>query len=92
MTYLQKLSDNTYAQFIKDVAQSRNLSAKDFAKWADGKIFTGTQALELKLIDQLGTLQDGIDVIKKLAKIETEVKLIHPQKTSTFLRLLGSGR
>jgi protease-4 len=88
--YLQKLADNTYAQFIKDVAQSRNISAKDSTKWADGKIFTGTQALDLKLIDQLGTLEDGIDVIKKLAKIETEVKLIHPQKTSTFLRLFGA--
>ncbi len=90
ITYLQKLSDNTYTQFATDVAQSRNLSEKDFSKWADGKVFTGTQALELKLIDQLGTLQDGIDVIKKLAKIETEVKLIHPKKGSGLLHMLTS--
>jgi protease IV len=86
--YLQKLSDSTYAQFVKDVAESRNLSEKDFTKWADGKIFTGTQALELKLIDQLGTIQDGIDVIKKLAKIETEVKLIQPKKRTSLLKML----
>lgn len=90
ITYLQKLADNTYAQFIKDVAESRNLSTSDFAKWADGKIFTGTQALELKLIDQIGTLQDGINEMKKLAKIETEVNLIQPKKISTFLKMLGS--
>lgn len=90
ITYLQKLSDNTYAQFIKDVAECRNLSEKDFTKWADGKIFTGIQALELKLIDQIGTLQDGIDEIKKLAKIDTEVKLVQPQKHSGLLKLLGT--
>lgn len=89
--YLQKLSDNTYAQFIKDVAQSRSLSEKDSAKWADGKIFTGTQALALKLVDRFGTIQDGIDEIKKMAKIEGEVKLVHPKRPSTIYRLLNSG-
>ena len=90
VAYLQKLSDSTYTQFVKDVAESRNLSEKDFTKWADGKVFTGTQALELKLIDQLGTIQDGIDIIKKLAKIETEVKLIQPKKRTSLLKMLTS--
>ncbi len=90
VAYLQKLADNTYAQFIKDVAESRRLSAKDFSKWADGKAFTGIQALELNLIDQLGTLQDGINEMKKLAKIDTEVTLIHPKKIPTLMRFFGA--
>jgi protease-4 len=90
IVYLQKLADNTYAQFIKDVAESRRLSIKDFTKWADGKAFTGLQALELNLIDQIGTLQDGINEMKKLAKIDTEVHLIHPKKIPALLRLFGA--
>jgi protease-4 len=91
MEYFQKLSDNTYQQFIKDVALSRYLNEKDASKWADGKIFTGTQALELKLVDRFGNIQDGIDEIKKLAKIEGEIKLVHPKRQSNLSRLLGSG-
>lgn len=89
-TYLQNLSDDTYTQFIKDVAESRYLSVKDSTKWADGKIFTGTQALKLKLVDQFGNLQDGINEMKKLAKIDGEIKLIKPKRISNLYKLLGS--
>lgn len=88
-TYLQKLSDDTYSQFVKDVAESRFLQIKDSDKWADGKIFTGTQALKLKLVDKFGNLQDGIEVMKKLAKIDGDVKLIKPKRLSNIYRLLG---
>ena len=89
--YLQKLSDDTYSQFVKDVAESRFLSVKDAEKWADGKIFTGTQALKLKLVDRFGNLHDGIDEMKKLAKIDGDVKLIKPKRPSNIYKLLGSG-
>lgn len=91
MTYLQVISDNTYKQFVGDVAQARHFDDKDSAKWADGKIFTGVQALELKLVDRFGNIQDGIEEIKKLAKIDGEVKLIHPKRPSNLARLFGSG-
>ncbi len=54
---LQELCNNTYQQFITDVSKSRPaLALKDAEMWANGKIFTGEQALDLKLIDKIGSL------------------------------------
>jgi protease IV len=89
VVYLQKLSDNQYDQFVKDVAQCRKLIEKDHKTWADGKIFTGFQALDLKLIDKLGTMSDGIDEIKKLLETDEEIKLIHAKKQQSLLRMLS---
>jgi len=90
LLYLQKISDDTYNQFIKDVAQSRNLDLQKHKVWADGKVFTGNQALKLNLIDQLGSRQDAIDTIKKLANIETEIKFVKPKQPSGLMRLFGT--
>jgi len=87
--YLQKLSDNNYRQFVKDIAGARNLSTKDHKLWADGKVFTGDQAIKLKLIDKLGSFSDARDEIKKLAKIENDIKLIHPTRPSSLMRLFA---
>jgi protease IV len=89
--YLQKLSNDDYEIFINDVANSRNLDITDHLTWADGKVFTGSMALKLKLIDQLGSLHDALDKIKELAQIEDEIKLIQPARPSFFMRFFGSG-
>lgn len=91
--YLQKLSNSAYSQFIKDIAQSRNLSDKDQEKWANGQVFMGNQALELKLIDQIGSHRDAIQAIKKLAKIDEkqELKFIPAEKPSGGLMKLLMG-
>ncbi|MBD3231073.1 signal peptide peptidase SppA [Candidatus Dependentiae bacterium] len=85
--YLQEISDQAYKQFINDVAQSRNLNSDDYKKWADGKIFLGTEALKLKLIDQIGGFQDAVKKIKELAKIETEIKFVRPKTISGLAKL-----
>lgn len=88
LAYLQTLSDNNYQQFLKDVAENRGLNIKHAKEWADGKIFTGNQALKLHLIDKFGTFQDGLDEIKKLTKITTDVTLIQVKKPSPLLKLI----
>lgn len=88
--HLQLVSDDSYNQFVKDMATSRNLSINDHKVWANGKVFTGNQALALKLIDQVGSRQDAIDELKKLAVIEEEIKLIKPRQPSKFMQLFGS--
>jgi len=87
LKYLQVLSDDNYHQFVKDVAEQRKISATDFKPWADGKVFTGNQALKLKLIDKIGSYHDAIAEIKTLAKITEEVRLIHPKRQSNIMRL-----
>ncbi|MGA1863563.1 MAG: signal peptide peptidase SppA, partial [bacterium] len=56
----QGLVDDIHQQFIESVAKSRDLKIEDIKKIADGRIFTGQQAMEFHLIDSLGTLEDAI--------------------------------
>jgi len=88
--YLQNLSDSAYKQFTQDIANSRKLSLTKKSQWADGKIFTGTQALKLKLIDKIGSYRDAKDTIKELAKIDKdkEIKFIPATKVSGLKKLL----
>lgn len=90
ISYLQSISDDTYHQFISDVATSRKIAEKDCAVWANGKIFTGNQALKLKLVDKLGSFSDAVAEMKKRLKLdsETEIKLIQPKRTAGLLSLL----
>ena len=89
--YLQKLSDDNYQQFIKDIALSRKIDIKKHKDWADGKVFLGNEAKKLNLVDQIGSYQNAIDNIKKLAKIDAtkEIKLISPKKSPAIMRLFG---
>jgi signal peptide peptidase A. Serine peptidase. MEROPS family S49 len=56
---LQSLIDNSYEQFVNVVAKGRKLSPATVRSFADGRIFTGEQALELGLVDRLGTEEDA---------------------------------
>ena len=60
--YLDGLIMDTYEQFLLAVSQERNLSLDFIRNIAEGKIFTGRQALEQGLIDSLGTYQDAVDL------------------------------
>ncbi|MFY7822036.1 MAG: signal peptide peptidase SppA, partial [Planktothrix agardhii] len=56
---LQELIDTSYQQFVQTVAESRNLSHDSVRSFADGRIFTGQQAVELGIVDRLGTEEDA---------------------------------
>jgi len=90
MKYLQQLSDDIYEQFVSDVSKSRKLKKDDHKKWSDGKVFTGSQALKLKLIDQTGSLDEAITEIKKLAEIpeEEDIKFIKHKAPSGLMKFL----
>ena len=79
-TILQEFSDDIYNQFIDAVAVGRGIERADVLKMADGRIFTGAQALKLGLIDTLGSLQDAITLAGEIAGIEGEPKVIYPKK------------
>ena len=87
---LQSLLDDTYAQFTADVARMRKLPLASAANWANGKVFTGSQALKLGLIDELGTATNAIKAIKEKAFIENDIKWVHVPKRSMIAQLLGS--
>ncbi|VEP17288.1 putative enzyme [Hyella patelloides LEGE 07179] len=56
---LQQLIDTSYDQFVKTVAEGRNLDVETVKTFADGRIFTGEQALKLGVVDRLGTEEDA---------------------------------
>jgi protease-4 len=79
-SYLQEMINNVHQQFVRDVAQGRNMDVDKVSQVADGRIFTGEQAKELNLVDELGTLKDAIDAAAKMAAIEGEPKIVYPEK------------
>jgi len=86
---LQSVLDSSYDQFTQDVAKNRKLSLKDKGKWADGKIFTGSQALKLGLVDTIGSAYDAVKKIKDMAMIKDDIIWIKPPKRSGLFRWFG---
>jgi protease-4 len=82
---LQGVIESAHGQFVKAVAEGRKLPEEEVRKIADGRIFTGEQALALKLVDRLGTLQDAIDEAGKLAGIKGEPHVIRPARKKRLL-------
>jgi protease-4 len=77
---LQGVIDDVYDQFVSAVAEGRNLSVEKVRNLADGRIFTGRQAKEVGLVDELGGMQDAVGIAKDLAGISGEPKLVYPPK------------
>ncbi|RQW77288.1 MAG: signal peptide peptidase SppA [Geobacter sp.] len=82
---LQGVIDSAHGQFVKAVAEGRKLPVEEVRRIADGRIFTGEQALALKLIDRLGTLQDAIEEAGKLAGIKGEPHVIRPARKKKLM-------
>lgn len=82
---LHGLTNDTYNQFADDVAQSRpQLLRTNANNWANGKIFTGRQAKEIGLIDELGSQSTAEKILKLKAPIEGEIEWVKPQRPSAF--------
>jgi protease IV len=62
---LQKMINNSYNQFVKIIAEGRNMPEQDVRKLADGRVYDGRQAKEARLIDDFGHLDDVTDAMKK---------------------------
>ena len=67
-------------QFVDAVAQGRNLPREKVLEVADGRVFSGTQAKELGLVDVLGNFRDAVELAKEMTDIEREVTLVYPKK------------
>jgi len=89
---LQAVIDNTHEQFVRAVAEGRKLPIEDIRRIADGRILSGEQAKELKLVDRLGTMQDAIEEAGKQAGISGDPELLlPPKKKVNYLDLLADG-
>ncbi|HEY3276505.1 MAG TPA: signal peptide peptidase SppA [Syntrophorhabdaceae bacterium] len=88
--YLEQILKDIHEQFISDMAAGRGLTLEKARALSDGKIFTGTRAMELKLVDRIGTFYDCRDDLKKTLNIKGKPVLIRAKKPFSLLRLLVS--
>lgn len=76
---IQILIDQTYHTFIKKVAEGRKLKIELVDSLAQGRVWTGEQALKNKLVDKLGGLNDAIAVAARMAKMDNYRLTILPK-------------
>jgi protease IV len=76
----QALVDDVYQQFVEAVAQGRNLPLDEVRQAADGRIYTGRQAKDLRLVDELGSMQDAITYAASTLGIVGKPKLVQEGK------------
>jgi protease IV len=87
---MQSLMDDVHQQFIQAVADGRSLEISDVQPLADGRIFTGRQAKEARLVDELGDLDDAIHLAADIVGIEGEPKIVEPRRRFSVRELLES--
>jgi protease-4 len=85
---LQALLDDVHGQFIDAVAKGRKLERAEVAQFADGRVFSGTQAKSLKMVDELGGLEDAIGAAAKLAGLPLPPYVVLPRKSFSLLDLV----
>jgi protease-4 len=85
---LQTLLDDVHGQFIGAVASGRKLEREDVVRFADGRVFSGQQAKDLKMVDALGGLEDAVLAAGKLAGLPTPPAVIPPKRKFSFMDLL----
>jgi protease IV len=87
--YLQSLIDNMFGQFVQAVADGRSMKFDDVKAIANGKVWTGEQALSMKLIDNVGDFEAAVKDTAKSVGISGEPTLVRPEKERrTLLDLL----
>jgi len=85
---LQGVLDDVHLQFIEAVSEGRKMPRSDVEKIADGRVFTGEQALKAGLIDELGNLEDAVQVAAKLSGIKGEPVIITKKERFSIIDLI----
>jgi protease-4 len=84
--FIERLLKDTHEQFIADVAKGRGMSPDTLARYADGRVFTGKQAYEAKLVDTLGGYEDALDWLRLRTGLSKSAKVVRKTATSSRFR------
>jgi protease-4 len=77
---LEGVIQSMYGQFVTAVAEGRKIPVEQVKVLADGRIYTGEQAFNNKLIDKMGNLQDAVDEAAKIVGIKDKPEIVYPPK------------
>jgi protease-4 len=89
--YFQEIIDDSFRQFFDVVATERRIDREELKKIATGRVFTGSQALNLGLVDQLGTFEDAVKYAANKVGIEGEPTLVRERQRKGFWTLMLEG-
>jgi len=89
--YMQSLIDSMFGQFIQAVADGRGMKFDDVKAIANGKVWTGKEALSMKLIDNVGDFEAAVKDTAKSVGISGEPTLVRPEKDRKTLLDLMTG-
>lgn len=81
---MQQVIDQFYRSFVDVVATGRKLSLQEARQAADGRIFTADQAKDLKLVDQLGYLDDALELAKTKAGLPKDAKVVRYHRPGSY--------
>jgi len=82
--FFQSMMDGIHNQFINAIAEGRGLKVEEVRQFADGRVMSGLEAKERKLVDELGNFNDAIRLTAQLAGIEGEPRLQYPAEEKPF--------
>ncbi|NIS60822.1 MAG: signal peptide peptidase SppA [Proteobacteria bacterium] len=85
---LQGVIDSVHSQFVRAVAEGRNMEESTVRQIADGRIFSGEQAKELGLVDRLGSLQDAIEIAAEMIGMKGKPVVIYPKRKLSLYEFL----
>jgi len=88
--YIEKSLHETYAEFTKGVAEGRKMSVDAVDKIGKGRVWSGSQAKDLGLVDELGGVDRAIEVAKQLAHIPASdsIRIVRLPEERTFFQQL----
>ena len=87
---MQMYVNRGYMQFLSRVADGRHMATAQVDRIAQGRVWTGTQALKLKLVDRLGSLDDAVAIAASKAKVKAYSVEGYPEKSSWMDQLLNT--
>jgi protease IV len=90
LDYWQNSTDNMYKVFMAKVSEGRNIPSGEVSRIAQGRIWSGTDALKLKLVDKIGGLEDAVQIAKNMAHLDEKYRIVElPEQENALEKLLN---
>ncbi len=88
--YLGQLLDTVYDQFVEAVAEGRGMNVRQVRRLAEGRLYSGEEAVEVGLVDQIGTYEMALEIAAEMGGIEGSPRVLKRQIRRPLVeRILG---
>ncbi|WP_424357836.1 signal peptide peptidase SppA [Methanocella sp. MCL-LM] len=88
--YVNTIINQSYSRFVDAVASGRHMDRAEVQRLADGRVYTGYEARDLGLVDDMGSMYDAIDIAAQLGNISGKPEVTYVNDPSLYELLFGS--